>query len=58
VREGSDAQANVFNHQILEDPAGEMRENHRILQKNIGNRWNMEAVFRSEMVRIFSVDSC
>jgi hypothetical protein len=26
----------------------------RILQENTGNRWNMEAVFRPEIVRIFS----
>jgi hypothetical protein len=25
-----------------------MRESHRILQESIGNRWNMEAVFRPE----------
>jgi hypothetical protein len=25
-----------------------------ILQENTGNRWNMEAVFRPEIVRIFS----
>jgi hypothetical protein len=35
-----------------------MRESHRILQENTGNRWNMEAVFRPEIVRIFPVDSC
>jgi hypothetical protein len=34
-----------------------MRESHRIRQENTGNRWNMEAIFRSEMVRIFPVDS-
>jgi hypothetical protein len=27
---------------------------HRILQENTGNRWNMEAVFRPEIVWIFS----
>ncbi len=31
-----------------------MRESHRILQGNTGNRWNMEAVFRPGTVRIFS----
>jgi hypothetical protein len=31
-----------------------MRESHRILQESIGNRWNMEAVFRPENFRIFS----
>jgi hypothetical protein len=31
-----------------------MRESHRILQENTGNRWKMAAVFRSEIVRIFS----
>jgi hypothetical protein len=29
-----------------------------ILQENTGNRWNMEAVFRPEIVRFFPVDSC
>jgi hypothetical protein len=29
---------------------------HRILQENTGNRWNLEAVFRPEMVQIFPVD--
>jgi hypothetical protein len=29
-------------------------ESHRILQENTGNRWSMEAVFRPEIVRIFS----
>jgi hypothetical protein len=31
-----------------------MQESHRILQENTRNRWNMEAVFRPEIVRIFS----
>jgi hypothetical protein len=31
-----------------------MRESHRILQENTGNRWNVEAVFRPEIVQIFS----
>jgi hypothetical protein len=31
-----------------------MRESHRILQENTGNRWNMEAVFRPKIIRIFS----
>jgi hypothetical protein len=31
-----------------------MRDSHRILQENAGNRRNMEAVFRPEIVRIFS----
>jgi hypothetical protein len=31
-----------------------MQESHRILQENTGNRWNMEAVLRPEIVRIFS----
>jgi hypothetical protein len=35
-----------------------MRESHRILQENTGYRWNMEAVFRTEIVWIFPVDSC
>jgi hypothetical protein len=30
-----------------------MRESHQILQENTENRWNMEAVFRSEIARIF-----
>jgi len=25
-----------------------MRESHRILQESVGNRWNMEAIFRQE----------
>jgi hypothetical protein len=29
-------------------------ESRGILQENTGNRWNMEAVFRPEIVRIFS----
>jgi hypothetical protein len=33
-----------------------MRESHRILQENTGNTWNMEAVFRSGISRIFSDD--
>jgi len=32
-------------HRIPLDSAGKMRESHRILQENTGNRWNMEAVF-------------
>jgi hypothetical protein len=31
-----------------------MRESHRILQESTRNRWNMEAVFRPEIFRIFS----
>jgi len=38
-------------HRIPQDPAGKMRESHRILQENTGNRWNMEAVFRPEISR-------
>jgi hypothetical protein len=33
-----------------------MRESHWILQENTGNTWNMEAVFRSGISRIFSDD--
>jgi hypothetical protein len=35
-----------------------MLESHWILQENTGNRWNMEAVFRPKIARIFPVDSC
>jgi hypothetical protein len=31
-----------------------MRESHGILQANIRNRWNIEAVFQLEIFRIFS----
>ncbi len=36
------------------DPAGKMLGIHRIQQENTENRWNMEAVFRPQIVRIFS----
>ncbi len=38
-------------HRTPQDPAEKMRESHRILHKNTGKRWNMEAVFRPEIVR-------
>ncbi len=47
-------QVDDSDHRIPQDPTGKMRESHRILQENAGNRWNMEAVFRPEIVRIFS----
>jgi hypothetical protein len=47
-------QVDDSGHRIPRDPTGKMRESHRILQENTGNRWNMEAVFRPEIVRIFS----
>jgi hypothetical protein len=31
-----------------------MRESHRIPQESTGTHWNVEAVFRPEIVRIFS----
>jgi len=31
---------------------------HRILQESIGTHWNMEAVFRPDIFRIFPMDSC
>jgi hypothetical protein len=34
-------------HRIPLDPAGKMRESHRILHENTRNCWNVEAVFRS-----------
>jgi hypothetical protein len=30
-----------------------MQESHRIQQKNTGNHWNIEAVFRPKVVRFF-----
>ena len=39
-------------HRIPQDPAGKMRESHRILQENTGNRWNLEAVFRPETIQM------
>jgi hypothetical protein len=30
---------------------------HQILQENSGNHWNMEVVFRLEIIWIFPVDS-
>jgi hypothetical protein len=33
-----------------------MRQSQRILQQNTENRWNVEVVFRPEIVRIFSVE--
>jgi hypothetical protein len=30
-----------------------MRESHRIRQENIGNLWEMEAVFQQELFEIF-----
>jgi hypothetical protein len=30
------------------DPARNMGESHHILQENIGNRWNMKAIFQLE----------
>ncbi len=41
-------------HRISQDLPGKMRESHRILQENTGNTWNMQAVFRSGITRIFS----
>jgi len=31
-----------------------LQDIHRFLQENTGNRWNMKAVFRPEIVEIFS----
>jgi len=47
-------QVDDSGHRIPLDPAEKMQESHRILQENTGNRWNMEAVFRPEIVQIFS----
>jgi hypothetical protein len=47
-------QVDDSGHRIPRDPAGKMRESHRILQENTGYRWNMEAVLRPEIARIFS----
>jgi hypothetical protein len=47
-------QVNDSSHQIRQDSAGKMRESHRILQESTRNQWNMEAVFRLEIFRIFS----
>ena len=41
-------------HRIPQDTAGKMRDSHRILQGNTGNRWNVEAVFRSKIRPDFS----
>jgi len=49
----SSTQVDDFGDQIPRDSAGKILESHRILKENIGNRWNMEAVFRPETVRIF-----
>ena len=35
--------------QILQNPAGKMRESHRIPKENTGKSWNMEAVLRPEV---------
>ncbi len=48
------SQVDDCGHRIQRDPAGKMRESHWILQENTENRWNMEAVFRPEIVGIFS----
>jgi hypothetical protein len=48
------SQVEHSGHRIPPDSAGKMLESHWILQENIGNRWNMEAVFRSKNGRIFS----
>ncbi len=48
------AQVDDYGHRFPRDPAGKMWKNHRILRENTGNRWNMEAVVRPEIVRIFS----
>jgi hypothetical protein len=37
--------------QIPKDPAGKMRESHRILQENTGYHWKVEAVFQPEIVQ-------
>ncbi len=47
-------QVDDSGYQIPRNPAGKMWESHRILQEKTGNRWNMEAVFRPELVRFFS----
>jgi hypothetical protein len=47
-------QVDDSGHRIPRDAEGKKRESHWILQENTGNRWNMEAVFRPEIVRIFS----
>jgi hypothetical protein len=33
------------------------RESHRIRQENVGNPWEMKAVIRPEIVRIFPIGS-
>jgi hypothetical protein len=43
-------------HRISQDLIGKMRKNHRILQKNTGKIWNMEAVILPRIFRIFSDD--
>jgi hypothetical protein len=48
IRASYDSQKNITHV----DDSG-----YRILQENTGNRWNMEAVFRPEIVEIFSVGS-
>ena len=48
------AQVDDSGHWIPQDPVGNMRKSHRILQENTRNRWNMEAVFRPEIDRTFS----
>jgi hypothetical protein len=47
-------QVEDFDHRISQDPAEKMWESHRILQENTEIPWNTEAVFRPEIVRIFS----
>ncbi len=50
------AQVDHSCYRISQDLAGKMRKNHRILQENTGNIWNMKAVFPLGIFRIFSDD--
>ncbi len=46
-------QVNDSDFRKRADSDGKRRTSHRILQENSGNRWNMEAVFRSGIFLIF-----
>jgi len=50
-----DTQVDDSSYWKRADPAGKMRESHRILQENTGKNRKMEAVFRPEIVGFFPV---
>ncbi len=48
------SQVDDSGHRIPRHPVWKMQESHWILHEDTGNRWNMEAVVRPQIVRIYS----